>query len=373
MGAGTGVGDRLRGGAQPAAALSASPRSLRLVGGQLDDQAPATLERDAHHDAAALLGDLERTVTRPRLHGRHRHTPSSCARPCRRTGLAGGAVVRAIIPSTVAADHRTGRLTPCTHARRSSTSTATTSVRGGGAAPVAALVRLLAPLGIAAPAVRTAVSPDGPPGLADPASVDGGPGYRLTPKGATRLGEAAERIYRVGRRSGTAAGTCWSSTGSTERAVRERVRTGLAFLGYGQLGRGDLGGAATVAGARRPAGGRPGVRATVRRDPRRYRHGGAGPSGLGPRRHWPLRTRAGCGRPACWSRARGRTVADRDVFAVRSELVHGWRKFLFSDPGLPRELLPEAWPGERAAVFFATEADRMRPAADRYVDGCLAG
>jgi DNA-binding transcriptional regulator PaaX len=36
----------------------------------------------------------------------------------------------------------------------------------GARAPVAALVRLLAPLGITAPAVRTAVSADGPAGLA---------------------------------------------------------------------------------------------------------------------------------------------------------------------------------------------------------------
>jgi hypothetical protein len=67
---------------KPARSARSGPESVRQVsglgGGQLDDQAPATLERDAHHDAAPLLGDLERTVTRPRLHRRHRHSPSSC-------------------------------------------------------------------------------------------------------------------------------------------------------------------------------------------------------------------------------------------------------------------------------------------------------
>jgi len=63
--------------------------------------------------------------------------------------------------------------------------------------------------------------------------------------------------------------------------------------------------------------------------------------------------------------------ADQDAFAVRSQLVHEWRKFLFKDPGLPRELLPELWPGEQAARFFDAEASRLLPAARRFVDSCL--
>src|SRR5215218_4907442 len=42
-----------------------------FFGVELDDESPAALEWHAHHDAAAFLGDLERTVTRPRLHCRH--------------------------------------------------------------------------------------------------------------------------------------------------------------------------------------------------------------------------------------------------------------------------------------------------------------
>ena len=60
------------------------------------------------------------------------------------------------------------------------------------------------------------------------------------------------------------------------------------------------------------------------------------------------------------------------AFAVRSLLVHEWRKFLFTDPGLPAELLPPDWPGEAAARFFADEAGRLLPAASKFVDRCLA-
>ena len=78
----------------------------------------------------------------------------------------------------------------------------------GGRAPVAALVRLLAPLGVAAPAVRTAVSRMVRQGWLQPVRLDGGPGYALTPRAVRRLDDAAARIYRTqGSRAGTAPGT----------------------------------------------------------------------------------------------------------------------------------------------------------------------
>ena len=55
------------------------------------------------------------------------------------------------------------------------------------------------------------------------------------------------------------------------------------------------------------------------------------------------------------------STSDEQAFAVRSLLVHEWRKFLFRDPGLPRALLPAAWPGEQAAAFFDAASDRLLP------------
>ena len=68
-----------------------------------------------------------------------------------------------------------------------------------------------------------------------------------------------------------------------------------------------------------------------------------------------------------------RDLSDETVFAIRSKLVHEWRKFLFFDPGLPAELLPARWPGLDAAELFHSEAGRLLPAAARFVDWCLAG
>ena len=50
-----------------------------LVGRQLNDEPAATLQWDAHHDATALLGHLERAIARPRLHRRHAASPSANA------------------------------------------------------------------------------------------------------------------------------------------------------------------------------------------------------------------------------------------------------------------------------------------------------
>jgi phenylacetic acid degradation operon negative regulatory protein len=62
---------------------------------------------------------------------------------------------------------------------------------------------------------------------------------------------------------------------------------------------------------------------------------------------------------------------DEYAYAARFRLVHAWRAFLFRDPQLPPALLPPHWPGTTAAAFFDRHEARLRPAADRYVDGCL--
>src|ERR1700759_4069039 len=66
----------------------------------------------------------------------------------------------------------------------------------GNQAPVSSLIRMLEPVGIAAPAVRTAISRMAAQGWLEPARGDAAPGYRATPRAIERLTEAAHRIYR---------------------------------------------------------------------------------------------------------------------------------------------------------------------------------
>src|SRR4051812_46314046 len=105
----------------------------------------------------------------------------------------------------------------------------------GGRAPVAALVKLLAPLGVAAPAVRTAVSRMVRQGWLEPVRLAEGRGYVLTPRAKRRLDEAWSRIYRADRTPWDGSWHVVVTSRPPDRAGRERLRAGLSFLGYAAL------------------------------------------------------------------------------------------------------------------------------------------
>jgi len=240
----------------------------------------------------------------------------------------------------------------------------------GRQAPVAALVRLLAPAAISPPAVRTAVSRMARQGWLVPVRLPGGPGYRLTPRATNRLQQAADRIYR---REIPAWDGRWHVVvidRVTERAKRDRLKSALGYLSYACLD------GSTWISPRCSAELDPVIAAEQVRAERFFASYDGDARGLAARawdldglarayRHWIARA----------SEIAARAIGDQpdDVtFAVRSELVHEWRKFLFIDPGLPAELLPTDWPGTVAADSFQAEADRLLPAAGRFVDRALA-
>ena len=78
-----------------------------------------------------------------------------------------------------------------------STSTATTCAAAAARLPSRPSVRLLGSIDIAAPAVRTAVSRMVRQGWLQPVTLEGGPGYALTPKAETRLDDAVSRVFRT--------------------------------------------------------------------------------------------------------------------------------------------------------------------------------
>lgn len=45
-------------------------------------------------------------------------------------------------------------------------------------------------------------------------------------------------------------------------------------------------------------------------------------------------------------------LTDEECFIKRTNIVHEYRKFLFQDPGFPRDLLPKDWVGSRARELF---------------------
>lgn len=240
----------------------------------------------------------------------------------------------------------------------------------GGQAAVAALVRLLAPLDIAAPAVRTAVSRMVRQGWLVPSQTDAGRGYALTDRAMRRLDEAATRIYRNGSSDD------WDGRWSVvlvgrapERASRDRLQRALEYLGYREVRVG-------VWLAPRPAPELESVTAAELVDVEQFHGVHLGDDrALVERLYRPTSLAAAY---RAWLDDAHRLVADAGIvptpaaaFAARSRLVHEWRKFLFRDPGLPRVLLPGDWPGTAAADYFDAEASRLLPGAVRYVDCCL--
>jgi phenylacetic acid degradation operon negative regulatory protein len=238
----------------------------------------------------------------------------------------------------------------------------------GNQAPVAAIVRLLAPVGIAAPAVRTAISRMVGQGWLEPVPVDGGRGYRATELAQRRLDEAADRIYRRHVPEWDGAWHLAVVTPPTERSARARLRAELAFLGYAELT--DNVWVSPFA--------RTELLSVLQRDGATARTGRLLEPDPDPVDAWDL--------PAlraaydAWLATTTQLVdehttqhaePDEAAFAARFHLVHEWRKFLFADPGLPPQLLPDDWPGHEAARGFADAAARLQPGADRFVDQCL--
>lgn len=231
---------------------------------------------------------------------------------------------------------------------------------------VAGLVRLLAPTGIAAPAVRTAISRMVSQGWLEPVTVSGARGYAATGQAIRRLDAARQRIYRRTSRDWDRTWQLVFVASPVDRAARARVQRELSFLGYAELAecvwvspfvRPELDAALERAGAR--------ANTAVAHE--------FSPAGA-PAAAWDLEQLGAA--YAQWHASAeaeierhlgGHDDPDEAAFAARFHLVHEWRKFLFVDPGLPDELLPRDWPGRAAAAFFTDSADRLQAGADRFV------
>lgn len=238
----------------------------------------------------------------------------------------------------------------------------------GGAATVAALVRLLEPMGFTAPAVRTAVSRMVRQGWLRPVRLTGGAGYALTRRAEFRLDEAGARIYRTRPSTWDGRWHVVALDRPPARAGKDRLTSSLQLLGYGALG-------AAVWVAPRPSAELAALLAAEGVSARTFHGDHDGDDAGLAAAAWDL---AQLGADyAEFVRSWTAELVAVDVgdepaaFATSQRLLHDWRKFLFRDPGLPPPLLPPGWAGGAAAEFFDRHTARMAPAAARFVDACL--
>lgn len=274
---------------------------------------------------------------------------------------------RQMTPATTLAGHE-GR--PLMHARSALFDVYGDHVRTrGGSAPVAALVNLLAPLGINAPAVRTAISRMVRQGWLIAADLDGQRGYTLTTRAMRRLDESAVRIYRTRHRTWDGKLDLVLFTPPAARRARTALATALRFHGYGPLSPGNWVSPWPVAELDTTF-----EEAGVEFD--RFSSHHYGDTVALTRRAWDLDALANRYRNFVSDlepivNLVGAGTPDETAYTARCQLVHAFRVFLFSDPQLPAELCPPQWAGSAAAAFFDAQAARLRPAADRFVDHCM--
>lgn len=245
---------------------------------------------------------------------------------------------------------------------------------------VGSLIRLLEPVGLTATNVRTVLSRMVGQGWLEAERGGRRAYYGLTERGRALLEAGARRIYeppRQDRWDGE-----WTllaySIPEDRRALRDRLRVRLAWLGFGSLGNGlwvtphDV--RAEVASVADEL--EVGEYVEVFR--------GAHVGGSEPRRlvaHlWSLEA-LNARYEAFVNRHLGDCVRLGEegpdsveplvAYWTRFRLVHEYRQFPLVDPFLPRPLQPADWAGECALALFRHYHDLLEPAADRFVDAVV--
>jgi phenylacetic acid degradation operon negative regulatory protein len=278
----------------------------------------------------------------------------------------------------------------------------------GGWLSVAALIRLMAGLGVDEPAVRSAISRLKQRGLLEPRREGGSAGYGLSGHGRAVLAEGDRRIFDRPRAS---AGEGWLlavfSVPENERSRRHTLRARLAWLGFGTVSAGVWIAPGQLAAETRDTLDSYGLSAYVTLFRADYLAFGDVRDQVG--RWWDLtrleqlyqafidtagpalarweRPRSSAmsaqrdpgpeGAPAVRSgsedsgdpSAPGVSGAESDeaAFADYVRVLTDWRRLPFLDPGLPAELLPGDWHGSRAADLFDALRSRLAGPAHQHV------
>jgi phenylacetic acid degradation operon negative regulatory protein len=252
----------------------------------------------------------------------------------------------------------------------------------GQAIGLQGLVTFGARLGIGETAVRSAVARLSRQDWLTPRNSGSRRAYGLTEPGRRLIDEGTRRIYKPRVRPWDGRWCLLTySIPEARRAARDRIRRQLAWLGFGALGGG------TYVSPRRVEGD---VLALVRAHGAdrfaRIFEAHLSPPGADAdlvRQCWDLRA---VGRryedfvahyepnyKRDVRRTRAGALSEADAFTARFALTHDFRRFPFIDPDLPRELLPEAWPGFRARALFEEYHGMLTDAALRYFDGVNDG
>ena len=248
----------------------------------------------------------------------------------------------------------------------------------GGWLSVAALIQLLADLGVDEPAVRSAISRLKRRGILEARRQEGSAGYQLSAEALAILREGDARIFRR-RRAELADGWLLAvfSVPEAERHRRHVLRSELTRLGFGMVAPGVW----IV-----PAHPDDATAETLRRlgldsyaDLFHADHLAFGDPADKIGRWWDLdeleRRYLAFSRayePALARLKRSGPRSGEEAFAQYVRVLTDWRQLPYLDPGLPAELLPSGWIGIRAAEEFFALRSMLEEPARTYVTSVMA-
>lgn len=237
------------------------------------------------------------------------------------------------------------------------------------------LVAALGAVGVREKAARQALARSASDGWLVSERVGRRVRFSVSPPTRELLAVGAERIYSFGDGR-----TDWdgrwlvlvTSVPEEQRHLRHRLRTGLAWAGFGPIGQGVW---VSPEAGRDAEAGRvlEALGPTVQAASFVGRHARLGDEASLVARAWnlPELERRYDTFLAEFSRLRTRDGAE--AFRAQTRLVHEWRRFPFLDPGLPDALLPRTWPGRRARELFQRRHAEWAPAAEAWFDTIESG
>ncbi len=247
----------------------------------------------------------------------------------------------------------------------------------GGWLSVAAVVRLLAELGVDEPAVRSSISRLKRRGILEASRQDGAAGYALSEQARLILRAGDHRIF-TRPRAGLSDGWVLAvfSVPESERQKRHTLRSQLTRLGFGNTAPGVWIAPAHLHAETADVLTRLSLSAYV--DLFHATHLGFADLKAKVATWWDLadlRTRyqdfLTAHRDLATRWRRRRTIPPAEAYPDYVHLLTSWRRLPYLDPGLPSELLPEDWPGAEAADLFTTLQDKLAPAAHDHAQSVI--